>query len=245
MQSLYDDANVVRSLLFCAALLLSGCAFTTVSPARSLERGELVVQGAIDEPGTLIIPRLSGAVTYGFGAGDVGVHLGTSVVNVNVGATARVYTSKNSVLSLQADGFITPAEVNLFDSGQRYGALSVTPRFGRLLTRGEWFYYGFELIGILPFNVAASWDLPSNPGLAAGGYLGAAFDLDGPVDLQLELSAAPVGLFSFNEGQYEVTPTPIAQIGLAVQYRPRDKERPKPTQPAGETQTPPHDGRIY
>lgn len=221
------------------AVLGSGCSFATMTPAHRLDAGDVVVQGALDEPGFLYIPRLSGQVSFGTGGADLGVHAGTSLLTLNAGATARVYLG-NTALSLQADGVITTFQETLFSSGTRFGILNLTPRFGRLLREGESIYYGGQIHGILPFNIDDGADLPSGPGFALGGYVGYAWDSPGNLDVQIELSAAPLGVFpdvyTVDGVGYGVGLTPIVQLGFGVQYR-----REKGTAPARPT---PKDDRI-
>lgn len=221
-------------------VLTSGCSFATMTPAHKLDKGQVVVQGALDEPGFLYIPRLSGQATFGTGGADLGVHVGTTLLTANAGVTARAYLG-NTALTLQADGIITTFDESLFSSsGTRFGTVTLTPRVGRLLNEGESVYYGAQLHGILPFNTDDG-DLPSGPGFAAGGYLGYAWDSPGNVDLQVELSAAPIGIFPevFSDDRgYGIGVTPIVQLGFAVQYR-REKHPPVRPTPAA-----PKDDRI-
>lgn len=229
-----------------AALLLAGCSFSTIAPAHKLDSGEIVVQGAIDEPGFLFIPRLSAAVTYGLGgAGDIGAHAGTTGFTVNGGATARLYTGKHSALSVQGDIFSTTFEEDLFTSGTRLGIVTLTPRFGRVLSdRHQQFYGGAQGVALLPFRVEgpANAYFPSSQVLGVGAYLGYAFDSEGDWDIQLEVSGAPFGLLLDGESVLP-TPLPIAQLGLAVQHRKErgDKPAPSPTEPPQS----PRDNRIY
>lgn len=223
-----------RLIGLCAGLaLLTGCSFTTMSPAHKLARGEVVVQGGFDEPGFLYIPRLSGAMTFGTGGADFGFHVGTTAATVNAGGTARAYLG-DWALSLQGDMAVTTFQDSLFSGNQRFGFITANPRFGRILSSDrQHLYGGFQLVGLVPYNVDQSFDLPSRPGVAAGAYIGFAWDSPGNVDLQAELSAAPIGVFPgvyTEDDTYGFGVVPIAQFGVSVQYR-KERDR-KPAAPS-------------
>ena len=222
-------------------VLAAGCAFTTMNPAHKLEKGELVVQGGVDAPGVLYIPRLSGALSYGTGGGDIGAHVGTTVFYVNAGATGLFYLVDRErwALSLQSDFTITSTELSLFTASERFGFVTLNPRLGTVLgSNKEHLYGGFQFLGILPFNISDGADLPSGPGFAPGGYIGWADDTRGNIDYQIELSASPIGIFpGLNEDSeaYSLTMTPIFQIGFSFQYRQEQNTVPSPSAPPAET----------
>ncbi len=238
----------LRHTTLAAALTLTGCAFTTMDPAHRLDAGEVVAQGAIDEPGAIYIPRVSGAVTYGIGGkGDIGAHLGTTLFNVNGGASLRYYAGERWYLGMQGDVLATTFEDTLLSSGSRFVIASVTPRFGRLLVEdSEHFYGGVQAQALLPLTVDNDTDvnLTNEPGFAVGGYLGLAYDTPGNFDYQVELTGSPIGLFRGIEDStpdaYTFTPVPIVQIGFAVQYRAEDEKQPRPRP----SETPADDNRI-
>lgn len=223
--------------LTAAALMLTGCAFTTMDPAHKLAAGEVVAQGALDEPGFLYIPRVSGAVTYGIaGKADIGAHVGTTIANVNGGASLRYYAARRWFVGVQGDILATTFEDDLLSSGSRFAITSVTSRFGRLLVdEKEHFYGGVQLQALLPLTVEndTQVDLTNEPGFTAGAYLGLAWDTPSSWDWQLEATGSPIGLFRGLEGSdpsdpYTLTPVPLVQLGLGLQYRAEKEKAPSP-----------------
>ncbi len=209
---------------------LSGCAFQTMEPAHRLGAGEVVLQAALDGPGFLYIPRLSLQGTIGVGdVGDVGAHIGTSIVMANAGVSGRWYAARRFALSLQSDAQLSIPEDSFFVDG-RAGVITNTFRAGRVLaTDDDLFYGGFQTMLLLPIGVDGNNDfsLNNSPGVGAGGYVGLGWDTQYDVDFQMEFSASPV-LYFQDEGQYVVSPAPFVQLGFAVQWRPEKDPAPSP-----------------
>ena len=212
--------------LLALLVLSTGCAFTTMLPAKKLEKKQVVGQLALDVPGFLYIPRLSGQVTFGLGGGDLSIHGGSALLNVNAGATGRIYLG-NWALSLQSEVLFTTFEESLFSAGSRFGFVTVNPRFGRLVL-DDGFYGGFQLLGLAPFTASDTAEF-SNPMLAAGAYVGYAWDLRGSFDFQFEAAATPIAAINDQQG-LTVGVYPFGHIGIAVQYR-REKQPPPPATP--------------
>ncbi len=97
------------------SVVWAGCASTTMRTARQLEPGDVVLSGSLDELGTLYIPRVNAQAIYGFGAGDVSAHVGTSLLLYNLGVGGRFYLGEDWNLGLQydANGF---QDLDLFGS---------------------------------------------------------------------------------------------------------------------------------
>lgn len=105
--------RAVAALLCCAALLLGllvgGCAYHPMPPARQLERGQSVVGGYAALTPSYVAPQIQGSATYGLGPADIGVRGGTTLGGLlNLAVTPRLYLSRFATLTLDAEAGAFP-----------------------------------------------------------------------------------------------------------------------------------------
>lgn len=236
--------RVAGLLIGLAALLATGCATTEMETARQLESGELVGAGSLAFPGTAgVIPRMSGNVRYGFGAGDVGAHLGTSFFLVNIGAGARVYPSEFFTVGVQGD-VLTPLFETDNDEPTTGVLLTVTPRILTTAQEGRPVYGGVEasipinLVGADQQHFYSGIDGQAEPWVTpvAGPVVG--LDIlaspESGVGFQSELSFKPVRLNpDWRRSLEPEEPAPVIQWSIGMYYRPTaqaEEEALEPTQ---------------
>lgn len=167
-----------------SALLFSGCATTSMQPARPLSDGETVTTLYLDEPGFLYIPRAGAQVTKGLGGGDVSANVSASVWHADVGVGGRAYLSDRWSLMLQnqtafmyeyRDGTIgwntsmlavrsMPPPDGWFYGGWQGGLSVVSPAanevfsFGTTETTVTVPFIG-GMVGVGPFSIGEAWTL--------------------------------------------------------------------------------------
>ncbi len=200
---------------------VSGCSSTTMRTARQLEAGDLVASGGLDGPGFLYVPRLSGQVMYGLGAGDVSVHGGTTVVTFNAGLGARAYLGERWTAGLQLDANgVLPTVSNELDFGGLYsGNLQLTNS-----ARGKFGFYGGPHIAVHTAGFSSNFSPPViNTGLVGGLDLLIADNFG----LQIEARASPL-YYDIQEGLGFIGPLTgdasggslfTAQIGISLYKR--------------------------
>jgi hypothetical protein len=109
----------------------TGCAFTKVETGRQLDRGDIVVSGTLDWPGLFfVLPRGQINGMYGYGPGDVSLHVGSALAMYNFGVGTRFYPHEIVTLSLQSDLNFAGLGSGAYGgpSGSRVGFWTITPR---------------------------------------------------------------------------------------------------------------------
>lgn len=216
---MYSTRNYL--LIFCLSFLLTGCAFTTMQTSRQLDKGEVVYSGALDWPGAFfVIPRASGQVTYGFGAGDISGHVGTAMFTLNAGASARAYLARWLTASLQGDFMWFPLEDTFFFfGGDTSGAAFITlsPRLTTATVEGDLFYGGVQSNVIFGIGTGTNG---IEPGFALFGVVGGIeYVLNDKIALQAELSLSPVALTMMDSSSSpSIGPVPVAQLGVGFNW---------------------------
>ena len=221
----------------------SGCAFTKMETARQLDEGEFVVSGSADWPGFLVfIPRLQGNVTYGYGPGDVSVHLGSAIFMYNAGLGKRLYLSEWLNLSLQADAMMMlPGMVPFDSSGERTLAmLTATPRLTTSADERRPFYAGVQsnIITVAMHHPNDGWEFEPREFMLLGGLVAGLDYLFEPtgIGFQLEVILYPFaynqqdGLSHAAQAQGEMPFPMFGQLSLGGYFRPpREPERMEPS----------------
>jgi hypothetical protein len=223
------------------ALVSTGCSFTTMQTSRQLEQGEVVYSGALDLPGTLYIPRASAQAIYGFGAGDIGAHLGTSLLLVNTGISGRAYLTPWLTAGLQSD-FMLFTSNSIFEN-DRFGLLTLSPRLTTATIEGDLFYGGVQS------NLIFGADSRSGLEFAFGfvGLIGGLeYVITDTVALQVELTVSPLYFDRTARLNSDLGDLGFAfQMGLGINWSTGRGATPPPTQPTPTPQVnpPPQDPR--
>jgi hypothetical protein len=236
-------ACIVLALACCVS---TGCSFTTMQTSRQLDKGDLVVTGALDWPGFLIIPRVSGQVTYGLESGDISAHAGSSLFTFNAGATARGYLAPWLTGSLQGDIMYLPIDEFFMGAGNSGGAwlMGVTPRLTTATVTGDLFYGGAQ--STILFGVPSGGSNIELLGAFFGVIGGLEYVIQDNVSFQVELTVSPLYLTSdgLSSPIAEGGP-PVAQIGFGVNWGTGKGSTPPVTDPTPTPRVspPPEDSR--
>lgn len=109
--------------LFAMLLVVSGCSFGRMQTPHQLKHTEVIVDGAMDMPGSIFIPRLSIQGMVGlFDVMDISAHVGSSLFRSEAGLGTRFYVNKWFTLGLlgnysydlisEGDGFLSNGNDN-------------------------------------------------------------------------------------------------------------------------------------
>jgi hypothetical protein len=228
------------------ALGLTGCSFTTMQTSRQLDKGEVVYSGALDLPGFLYIPRASAQAMYGFGTGDIGAHLGTSLVLFNGGVSGRAYVTPWLTAGLQSDFMLFPG-LDFFNGpggdGDFSGLLTLSPRLTTATIEGDLLYGGLQ--SNLIFATSPGYALEFT-GVFVGLIGGLEYVITDKVAIQAELTVSPLYVdtsganFIFDQGGGFAF-----QMGLGVNWGTGRGATPPPTRttPTPQVNPPPQDPR--
>lgn len=227
------------------ALVSTGCSFTTMQTSRQLDKGEIVYSGALDLPGFFYIPRASAQAMYGFGAGDISAHVGTSLFLVNAGISGRAYLTPWLTAGLQSDFMvfsIGDSLGGLRSEQNAFGFLTLSPRLTTATIEGDLFYGGLQ--SNLIFDAGSEAGLEFTAAFV-GMIGGLEYVITDTLAFQIELTVSPFYFDSsgvnsfFNEGGFAF------QMGLGINWGTGRAPTPPPTQPTPTPQVspPPQDPR--
>lgn len=199
-------------------LCATGCGYYTTRTARQLDRKDHVVSVALQEPGTFVLPKLSGRWLYGLGWGDITAFGGTSYFVTDAGFGYRHYLSP--LFNLDVDGrylYAVPESwgmFNLYPEVDSNDAVLAGLTVSSSTTSTRKFYAGLRLRSAFEGLTAGQFGqfIEANSALLIGYEYG---QYDRSIQWELLLS-----FLHYRDGEFSVA-EPLAstsQIGFGVSH---------------------------